>query len=213
MTITFNNILPFPLEEYPHGSESVWKRDFELTIPKKIVLNASSGKGKSTFVNTIYGLRKDYSGELLIDGKNISTFSLDEWIELRKEKLSIIFQDLQLFPELTVFENLKLKNDLKQHKTEKEIEDMLDLLGIGDKRDQLCKNLSLGQQQRVAIIRSLLQPFELLLMDEPFSHLDENNASIALELINRETDANNGGYILTTLGSYHGFKYEQELNL
>lgn len=213
MTITFNNLLPFPLEEYPHGNESVWKNNFELNLPKKIVLNASSGKGKSTFVNMIYGLRKDYSGELLIDGKNIADFTLDDWIEIRKEKMSIVFQDLQLFPELTVFENLQLKNDLKQHKTDEEMTQMLELLGIGDKKNQLCKNLSLGQQQRVAIIRALLQPFELLLMDEPFSHLDEQNASIALDLISKETDANQGGFILTTLGSYHGFQYEQELNL
>ncbi len=213
MTITFNNLLPFPLEEYPHGNESVWKNNFELHLPKKIVLNASSGKGKSTFVNMIYGLRKDYSGELLIDGKNIADFTLDDWIELRKEKMSIVFQDLQLFPELTVFENLQLKNELKQHKTDEEMFEMLELLGIGDKKNQLCKNLSLGQQQRVAIIRALLQPFELLLMDEPFSHLDEQNASIALNLISKETDANQGGFILTTLGSYHGFQYEQELNL
>lgn len=213
MTITFNNVLPFPLQEYPHGTDSVWKSDFELKMPKKIILNASSGKGKSTFVNTIYGLRKDYSGELKINGADISNYSLDEWINLRREKLSIVFQDLQLFPELSVMDNLLLKNNLKEHKSTDEIIEMLDLLGIGDKRNQLCKNLSLGQQQRVAIIRSLLQPFELLLMDEPFSHLDENNASIALELINKETDANKGGYILTTLGSYHGFDYEQELNL
>ena len=213
MTITFNNLLPFPLEEYPHGNESVWKNNFELNLPKKIVLNASSGKGKSTFVNMIYGLRKDYSGELLIDGKNIADFTLDDWIEIRKERMSIVFQDLQLFPELTVFENLQLKNDLKQHKTDEEMTQMLELLGIRDKKNQLCKNLSLGQQQRVAIIRALLQPFELLLMDEPFSHLDEQNASIALDLISKETDANQGGFILTTLGSYHGFQYEQELNL
>ena len=179
MTITFNNILPFPLEEYPHGKESVWKNDFELSIPKKIILNASSGKGKSTFVNIIYGLRKDYTGKMLIDGNDISNLSLDDWIDLRRDKLSIVFQDLQLFPELTVLENLQLKNELSNHKTTEEIIQMLELLGIGDKQDQVCKNLSLGQQQRVAIIRSLLQPFELLLMDEPFSHLDEQNASLA----------------------------------
>ena len=86
-------------------------------------------------------------------------------------------------------------------------------LGIADKKNQLCKNLSLGQQQRVAIIRSILQPFELLLMDEPFSHLDKENAKIALRLINQETDLNGGGYILTSLGSYHGFEYDYELKL
>ena len=138
---------------------------------------------------------------------------MDEWIELRRLRLSAVFQDLQLFPELTVWDNLCLKNDLTGHKNEEEMTSFLAELGIADKKNQLCKNLSLGQQQRVAIIRSLLQPFELLLMDEPFSNLDEENAKIALRLINQETDLNGGGYILTSLGSYHGFEYDYELKL
>ena len=213
MTIEFNNVLPVPLQDYPHGSNSVWNNSFQLEFPKKVILNASSGKGKSTFVNTVYGIRKDYSGDIKIDGTKISGFSLDEWIKLRRDKISVVFQDLQLFPDLNVWENLILKNDLTHHQTGERIKEMLEILGIGDKCDQKCGTLSLGQQQRVAIIRSLLQPFELLLMDEPFSHLDEQNTGIALQLIIEETNKNNGGFILTTLGSYHGFQYEQELNL
>jgi putative ABC transport system ATP-binding protein len=213
MTLEFNNVLPKPLEEYPHNEQSVWKNDFKIEFPKKVLLNASSGKGKSTFVNTVYGLRKDYTGSVLLDDKDISLLSLDEWVLLRKDKLSVIFQDLQLFPELNVWDNLVLKNDLTNHQTEERIEEMLEILGIPDKKEQTCRTLSLGQQQRVAIIRSLLQPFELLLMDEPFSHLDEQNASLALNLINEETDKNGGGYILTTLGSSHGSAYDQELTL
>ncbi|MEZ4923367.1 MAG: ATP-binding cassette domain-containing protein [Crocinitomicaceae bacterium] len=213
MTLELNNVLPTPLQEYPHAANSVWKNNFSIDFPKKVLLNASSGKGKSTFVNTIYGLRKDYTGFVKLDNKDISTLSLDEWVELRKNKLSVVFQDLQLFPELTVWENLILKNDLTQHQKEGRIMEMLEILGIPGKKDQVCKTLSLGQQQRVAIIRSLLQPFELLLMDEPFSHLDEENAAIALRLIVEETDKNKGGFILTSLGSHHGFQYEQELTL
>lgn len=213
MTIEFNNVLPFPLQEYDHGAESVWKNSFQIEFPKKVLLNASSGKGKSTFVNTLYGVRKDYTGEIKIDGKDISTFSLDDWIQLRKDRLSVIFQDLQLFPDLTVWENLQLKNKLTNHQTDERMREMLSVLGIGDKLEQSCGTLSLGQQQRVAIIRALLQPFEMLLMDEPFSHLDEQNTSLALNLIVEETEKNQGGFLLTTLGSYHGFEYEHELNL
>lgn len=213
MLLEFKNVMHFPLKEYQHEDNSVWKGGFKLEFPQKVLLNASSGKGKSTFVSTVYGLRKDYTGTVEINGQAISTFTIHDWIELRKTKLSAVFQDLQLFPELTVWENLELKNQLTHHKTVDEIEEMLTLLGIPDKKNQLCKTLSLGQQQRVAIIRSLLQPFELLLMDEPFSHLDEGNSTIALDLIKRETDANNGGFILTSLGSYHGFEYDHELKL
>ncbi len=213
MKIEFKNVLPFPLEEYNHGEDSVWKNNFQIDLPKKILLNASSGKGKSTFVNTLYGIRQDYSGDILLDGKMIADITLEQWIEIRKTDLSVVFQDLQLFPELTVIENLLLKNQLTNHKTEEEIQEMLNLLGIGEKNNQTCKTLSLGQQQRVAIIRALLQPYKLLLMDEPFSHLDEENATIALNLISKETDSNNAGFILTTLGSHHGFEYNQELKL
>lgn len=213
MYLEFKNVMPSPLSDYPHDKTSVWTAGFKLEFPKKVILNASSGKGKSTFVSTVYGLRNDYSGSIEIDGKPIEKISLDEWIELRRLRLSAVFQDLQLFPELTVWDNLCLKNDLTGHKTEEEMTSFLAELGIADKKNQLCKNLSLGQQQRVAIIRSLLQPFELLLMDEPFSHLDEENAKIALRLINQETDLNGGGYILTSLGSYHGFEYDYELKL
>ena len=213
MLLEFKNVMPFPLKDYQHDKSSVWNEGFSIEFPQKVLLNASSGKGKSTFVSTVYGLRNDYTGIVLIDNKPINDFSLNEWIELRRTKLSAVFQDLQLFPELSVWENLILKNNLTNHKTEAEIETMLALLGIGDKKEQVCRTLSLGQQQRVAIIRSLLQPFELALMDEPFSHLDEQNASIALELIASETDKNKGGFIITTLGSHHGFIYDKELKL
>ncbi len=213
MLLEFKNVMPLPLKDYKHDDASVWKSGFSLKFPQKVLLNASSGKGKSTFVSTVYGIRKDYTGNVEIDGNPINQLSIHDWIDLRRTRLSAIFQDLQLFPELSVWENLTLKNQLTDHKPEPEIEAMLDLLGIGDKKNQLCRNLSLGQQQRVAIIRSLLQPFELLLMDEPFSHLDEKNATIALELIRTETDFNKGGFILTSLGSYHGFNYDHELKL
>lgn len=213
MQIEFQNVLPKPLESYNHSQDSVWKSAFTLNMPKKIVLNASSGKGKSTFVNTLYGVRHDYSGIITIDGEAIQDFEMDRWTELRAKHLSVVFQDLQLFPDLTVWQNLMLKNELTQHKSEQEISDMLAHLGIDDKKEQVAQTLSYGQQQRVAIIRALLQPFKLLLMDEPFSHLDERNTQLALELIAKETDANSGGFILTTLGSYHNFTFDQELKL
>jgi len=213
MILEFKSVLPFPLKDYLHSSESVWKNNFSLTFPQKVILNASSGKGKSTFINMVYGLRMDFEGLVLLDGKDISNYTLDEWVALRRMDLSVIFQDLQLFGDLTLLENLKLKNQLTNHKTETEISEMIELLGLTGKENQVCKTLSYGQQQRVAIIRALLQPFKLLLMDEPFSHLDEENTAIAFSLINTESDKNKAGYILTSLGSKHGYMFDQELKL
>ncbi len=213
MNIRFESVLPHPLKDYTHASDSVWKNSFELNFPSKVLVNATSGKGKSTLTNILYGVRHDYDGSVLIDEQNIRSFSLHSWIELRKTKLSVIFQDLQLFGDLTTWDNLQLKNSLTNHRTDAEIDEMLVLLGIPDKKNQTAKTLSLGQQQRVAIIRALLQPFELLLMDEPFSHLDETNSRVAFDLICRETDKNNGGFILTSLGGKQGFVFDKELKL
>jgi ABC-type Mn2+/Zn2+ transport system ATPase subunit len=86
-------------------------------------------------------------------------------------------------------------------------------LEIDNKWNQVCGLLSMGQQQRVAIIRALCQPFEWLILDEPFSHLDEVNTQRCLKLINEQTDAMQAGFVLTSLGDSHQFSYHYELKL
>ncbi len=213
MYISFKDVLPAPLQSFSHAEESVWKKGFEIHFPVSVLLNATSGKGKSTFVQLLNGLRNDYTGTITFDQKSIDTLSLDEWILLRKEKIGTIFQDLQLFPSLTTWENLIVKNELTHHRSESEILQFLERLGLLSYKDQVSETLSFGQQQRVAIIRALLQPFELLLMDEPFSHLDKGNTELAMQLILAEVERNNAGFILTSLGEDYGVNYDFELKL
>jgi ABC-type lipoprotein export system ATPase subunit len=220
MEIHFNQIMPVPLREIEHQQQSIWGSEFTLqnAAPaggqaEKVILNASSGKGKTTFTHIMAGIRSDFSGELKLNDQNMLEFTPEDWAIIRREQLSFVFQDLQLFPTLTVKENLALKNTLTDHKEEAELKAMLDELGIGNKWDQECGLLSMGQQQRVAIIRALTQPFEWLIMDEPFSHLDEENTQHALQLIDRETTQQGAGFILTTLGSDHQTSYDRTLNL
>ena len=213
MEIILNNIMPSPLSSIQHSKESIWGNFIELKAGKHILLNASSGKGKSTFTSTMIGLRNDYTGSITFDGKDIKTFTPDDWTTIRQSKISVIYQDLQLFPDLTVAENLILKNNLTNSYSENEIKSMLSKLGIEDKWEQKCGLLSMGQQQRVAIIRGLLQPFKWLIMDEPFSHLDTENTLLCLELINERCKELNAGFVLTTLGDSHGYTYDQELKL
>lgn len=205
--------MPHPLASINHGANSIWGNFVELEPSKKIMLNASSGKGKSTFTMTAFGLRRDYEGNLKYDDRDIRTISVDEWTAIRKTKLSVVFQDLQLFPNLTVAENLLLKNGLTDTFSEKELKEMMAFLEIDNKWEQRCGLLSMGQQQRVAIIRALSQPFEWLIMDEPFSHLDEENTQRCLKLIDDRANQLNAGFVLTTLGDSHGFNYDKELNL
>jgi ABC-type multidrug transport system ATPase subunit len=120
---------------------------------------------------------------------------------------------MRLLPKLTVSENLEVKNRLTGHKKLEEIDEMLDRYGLADKKQQICGTLSLGQQQRVAIIRSLLQPFEFLLMDEPFSHLDQDNIRIGCEMIEEEAKKNGGGYMYTTLGEHYFFSAKETITI
>jgi len=213
MNIVFQHVMPNPLRSLIHNADSIWGKEFSLLKGQKVLLNATSGKGKSTFSGTLFGIRKDFEGSLLFDEKDIKKISNLDWSNIRKEKLSIVFQDLQLFQNLTVAENLLLKNNLTETFDVLEIKAMVDRLGIIDKWDVKCSYLSMGQQQRVAIIRALLQPFEWLILDEPFSHLDVENSNICLGLINERCSQLNAGFILTSLGSDHDFSFDVELKL
>lgn len=213
MNIAFNNIMPEPLASIQHAADSIWGNQVNLNAGEKIMLNASSGKGKSTFTLTSIGMRKDYSGTITYDGLDIKKFTPDDWTTIRQTKISVVFQDLQLFPKLTVRENLQLKNSLTDTFSEMELIQMLEALEIDNKWSQKGGILSMGQQQRVAIIRALCQPFEWLIMDEPFSHLDTVNTQKCLQLIDKRATELQAGFVLTSLGDDHGFNFTRELKL
>jgi putative ABC transport system ATP-binding protein len=213
MKIEFVNVVPEPLLNEFSVSSQLWGKHVQFQTLQNSIIDASSGKGKSTFISLLAGIRKDYQGEILYDNKNINLLSKQEWTQIRRTKFAFVFQDLQLFDKLTVRENLLLKNNLTDFKSEKEIIDDLNELGLGNKWDQVCGNLSLGQQQRVAILRSLLQPSEFIIMDEPFSHLDTTNTNIALELIYRHSMKHNSGLILTSLGDQYSIPWDQKIQL
>lgn len=213
MTIEFKKVLPHPLKDVDHNDNSIWGDTFKLENGNKVMLNASSGKGKTTFTNLIAGVRKDYDGEILLNNESIADFSKNEWANLRRKELSFVFQDLQLFPKLSVAENLLLKNNLENDFSEAEIKTFLSDLGIADKWEKPCGILSMGQQQRVAIIRALIQPYTWLIMDEPFSHLDIENANLCIKIIEKRTKELNAGFILTTLGENHDINYDKTLHL
>ena len=206
MKVTLQNIVPNPMKDEAFSAESIWGKACVLDSNLSYLISSDSGKGKSSLLSYIYGLRADYSGSISIDEENQKNISIDSWSKLRTHKLSYLLQDLRLFNHLSVWDNLTLKNDLTSHKTASQIEEMLEEFGMLSKKSQLAGKLSLGQQQRVALIRCLLQPFEFLLLDEPFSNIDDTNIQIAKRLIDQECKANNGGFILATLGHDYEFK-------
>jgi ABC-type lipoprotein export system ATPase subunit len=213
MQIEFQNVLPKPLVEIARTDESLWNSHVIFESGKRILLNASSGKGKTTFVHTLMGLRTDFSGVVLIDSKNTKSFNTDQWVELRQRKIAVVYQDLQLFPQLTVEENLKLKAELTGSFDIDFAKNKIEFLGLKEKWNQRCGLLSMGQQQRVAIVRALIQPFEWLVMDEPFSHLDQNNTNLCMQLINERCKEINASFILTTLDANDNLNFDYEVKL
>ena len=173
------------------------------------LIRALSGQGKSSLLNFIYGASFSYDGKITYN----EVFNKKEVLRYRIDKLSYVYQDLRLFPTLTAFENIILKNKLTHYKTEAQINSLIERVGLSHKRDTLVQTLSLGQRQRIALLRALCQPFELLLLDEPFSHLDDSNTTILREIIEEELQARNASLLLTSLEDNNFFQYNKKLNL
>ena len=209
MHVRVQNIKPKYMSELEvSGSDIYLQNEIIFQKGKKYLLKANSGHGKSSILNFIYGSNLNFDGKIEFEDNNN-----DSILDIRKLKLSYVFQDFKLFSSLTLWENIKIKNNLTNFKTDSEILSLIDKLGLIDKKDQLAETLSLGQRQRVSIIRSLCQPFDLLLLDEPFSHLDESNIEILTTIINQELANQKAGFIMTTLNNEYLFKYDKISNL
>lgn len=187
--------------QHPVNASQIWLQEVTFTRPAVYMIEAESGTGKSSLCHYLYGCRGDYSGSILFDGKEITGFSIDRWCELRTRALAYLPQEMNLFPELTVWENIAIKNRLTSHKSDRWINHALERLEIASKTHTRAALLSVGQQQRVAIIRALCQPFDFLLIDEPVSHLDARNNTIAATLIQEEAEANGATVIATSVGN------------
>lgn len=199
MFISLENLRPDFLEQEKITGSATWNHKVEIGSGEKIQVVAPSGSGKTSFIHFLYGLRKDYTGDIFFNKRNLKGFSAEDFASLRNKQCSIIFQDLRLFPDHTVFENINIKRLLNPFHPVDKIKEMTARLGIENKLNRPARMCSYGEQQRVAIIRALQQPFELLLMDEPFSNLDEVNRIKAMQLIEEEATARKATIILADL--------------
>lgn len=199
--MTLSDLLPrvFVNEKIP--ASDVWLSKLTLKRGGRYRIEASSGGGKSSLCAYIFGSRDDYEGTLLFNGRNVREFDIAMWQRLRRENLAYLPQELGLFPELTALENIRLKNDITGSADESRIIEWLDRLGILSRKDYPVGRMSVGQQQRVAIIRSICQPFDFILLDEPVSHLDADNNRIAAEIIDSEARRQGAAIISTSVGN------------
>jgi len=201
------------LEENKIAESAIWNHTILFGQEERIHIIASSGRGKTSFIHFLYGLRKDYQGDILYNNENILHFDREKFSEWRKSHISVVFQDLRLFSEQTVLQNLEIKRLLSPYHKESLIRAMVKRLGIESKLNKLCKTCSYGEQQRIAIIRSLQQPFDFLLLDEPFSHLDETNRQIAMELIEEECKVRKASILLADLKQIEYFNADKIIRL
>ena len=213
MTITLENIIPTFLEKEKIDSSGIWNNQVVINKGEQIHIVATSGRGKTSFMHFLYGLRNEYTGNIMLDAKKTQNMNALELAETRRSVYSIIFQDLRLFTANTVFENINIKRLLNPYHGEERIREMASRLGIQNKLDKPVSTCSYGEQQRVAIIRALQQPFHFLLMDEPFSNLDEANRKIAMELIYEEVIKRKAGIILADLKKLDFFKADRIIYL
>ena len=210
--IELHNTLPCVFEGRDVQSE-IWLQDVTFWKGETILIEASSGTGKSSLCSYIIGYRKDYLGNILFDGKDIHQYRVSDWTSIRLHTLSLLFQELRLFPELSALENVQIKNGLTGHKNNKEIEEYFERLGIADKMSAKVGRMSFGQQQRVAMIRALVQPFDFLMVDEPISHLDDVNSAIMCETMMEEVRRQGAGVIVTSIGKHMNMSYDKTYRL
>lgn len=213
MKINLNFIKPLSFVPTNKRTSEIWNSDLIFSSNETYLIIAPSGTGKSSLASFLYGFRNDYSGEISFDEKNIREFDLNDWTLIRQKKITVVFQDLRLFEQLSVEENIQLKCSLGTNLKHEKINDFASRIGIDDLFSRKVETLSMGQKQRVAILRSLIQPFEFLIMDEPFSHLDTENISKALELINSVCENQNAGFLMTSLDQTYNFNYSKILHL
>ncbi len=211
--IYFKNVLPHVFANNGDIGSEVWQQDVEFTKGNTYLVEADSGKGKSTFCSYVIGYRHDYTGQIMFDDKDIKAMRVADWTRVRKQNISYLFQELRLFPELTAFENVEIKNRLTGFKTREEIESMFERLGINDKLNVKAGLMSFGQQQRVAMIRALVQPFDFILADEPISHLDDHNSQTMGEMMMEEARRQGAGVIVTSIGKHIDMRYDKVLRL
>lgn len=200
MHIELDHIIPYPLIEIFTWKSDIWRQAVCFESGKRYQLDAPSGNGKTSLINLLCGLRQNVEGAWHIDGQPAASYRATQWCELRRRRMAVMFQDLRLLPELTVDENIRLKTVLTEPPPPPSAASMLTALGMRDRIGQKVGSLSWGERQRVALARTLSQPFDILLLDEPFSHLDSDNIGIACELIDQACHERGAGYIMASLG-------------
>lgn len=158
--------------------------DLEIERGKFTAIVGRSGSGKSTLLHLIGGLDRPDEGKVWIEGKDIFALKDDRLAEFRRKKIGFVFQDFNLIPSLNVWENIVLPLGLDNRKVKKEdVEEVLEKIGLSDKKETMPNTLSGGQKQRTAIARALVTRPAMILADEPTGNLDSQTELEVMSLL------------------------------
>lgn len=158
--------------------------DISVDAGEFVAVVGMSGSGKSTLLHMLGGLDKPTEGEVVVDGHELSKMSDEQLAVFRRRNVGFVFQNYNLVPILSVYENIVLPIELDGNKVDKTyIDEIIDTLGLSEKRNSLPNMLSGGQQQRVAIARALATKPSILLADEPTGNLDSKTSQDVLGVL------------------------------
>lgn len=187
---------------YGEGDSRVWGLyDVSMTVKQGEIVSivGASGSGKSTLLHVMGGVDTPTSGKVVVDGKDITKLNDEQMAIFRRRKVGFIFQAYHLIPVLTVEENITMPILLDHRKPDREyVEQIMELLGLQDRRKHLPNQLSGGQQQRTAIARALANQPSLILADEPTGALDSKNGNEVIALLQSSVKKLNQTLVLIT---------------
>ena len=173
--------------------------NLKINSGENVAVVGKSGSGKTSLIMLIAGLEKVTSGKIIFEDQDISNYSEDELADLRKRKIGIVFQSFYLIPNYTALENVSLVLEInKIENAQKKSAELLEQFGLKDRLNHFPSQLSGGEQQRVAIARSIILSPKLILADEPSGNLDSENSKLIINLLFKYSKQNNSSLILVT---------------
>jgi len=171
----------------------------KINSNESVAIVGKSGSGKTSLIMLIAGLECSNSGKIIFEGEDISQYSEDRLADIRKRKIGIVFQSFYLIPNYTALENVSLVLEInKVADAKKKSMELLEQLGLKDRINHFPSQLSGGEQQRVAIARSIVLNPKLILADEPSGNLDSENSKLIMSLLFKYCKQNGSSLVLVT---------------
>lgn len=194
-------------KNYNTSVEVIKGIDLKINSGEKVAVVGKSGSGKTSLIMLMAGLEQPTSGEIIFDQQPISTFNEDNLADIRKKKIGIVFQSFYLIPNYTALENVSLILEINGIDNSKQkAEELLVQFGLKDRLHHFPTQLSGGEQQRVAIARSMAVKPKLILADEPTGNLDSENSQMISNLLFEYANKNQSSFVLVT----HDLKFAEK---